>query len=63
MNNFDEVINAYIITGDSNYILYVTTKDLEEYSNFIINKMNKVKGVVSMNSKIILSKIKQKRIF
>lgn len=63
VNNFDEVINAYIITGDSNYILYVTTKDLEEYSNFIINKMNKVKGVVSMNSKIILSKIKQKRIF
>lgn len=63
INDFDEVINAYIITGDSNYILYVTTKDLDDYSQFIINKLNKVKGVVGINSKIILAKIKQKRIF
>lgn len=63
INDFDEVLNAYIITGESNYILYVTTKDLDSYSDFIIHKLNKVKGVISMNSKIIMAKIKQRRIF
>ena len=58
--NFDEVINAYIITGESNYVLHVATKDLNSFSHFVINTLNKIKGVVSINSKIILQKIIQK---
>ena len=60
IKNFDEVINAYIITGESNYVLHVATKDLNSFSHFVINTLNKIKGVVSINSKIILQKIIQK---
>jgi len=60
IKNFDEVINAYIITGESNYVLHVATKDLSSFSHFVINTLNKIKGVVSINSKIILQKIVQK---
>lgn len=31
IKNFDEVINAYIITGESNYVLHVATKDLNSF--------------------------------
>ena len=38
IRDFDEVINVYIITGESNYVLWVATKDLDSFSQFIINK-------------------------
>lgn len=60
IRDFDEVINAYIITGESNYVLLVATKDLNSFSQFVVNKLNKIKGIMSINSKIILEKVIQK---
>ncbi|WP_151802836.1 Lrp/AsnC family transcriptional regulator GigD [Acinetobacter guillouiae] len=60
IRNFDEVINVYIITGESNYVLWVATKDLDSFSQFIINKLNKIKGIMNINSKIVLKKVVQK---
>ncbi|WP_314338606.1 Lrp/AsnC family transcriptional regulator GigD [Acinetobacter guillouiae] len=61
IRDFDEVINVYIITGESNYVLWVATKDLDSFSQFIINKLNKIKGIMNINSKIVLKKVVQKR--
>lgn len=63
IREFDEVVNAFIITGDSNYVLFVATQDLNGFSQFIINKLNKVKGIANINSKIILDKVIQKKLF
>ncbi|WP_353160374.1 Lrp/AsnC family transcriptional regulator GigD [Acinetobacter guillouiae] len=60
IRDFDEVINVYIITGESNYVLWVATKDLDSFSQFIINKLNKIKGIMNINSKIVLKKVVQK---
>ncbi|TCM67504.1 DNA-binding Lrp family transcriptional regulator [Acinetobacter calcoaceticus] len=60
IQGFDEVINAYIITGESNYVLHVATQDLNAFSQFVINKVNKIKGIMNINSKIILQKVIQK---
>ena len=62
IDRFEEVINAYIITGDSNYVLHVGTQDLNAFSQFIVHKLNKVKGIMNINSKIILEKVIQKSI-
>lgn len=59
---FDEVVKAFIITGDSNYVLFVATQDLNGFSQFIINKLNKVKGIANINSKIILEKVIEKNL-
>lgn len=63
ISDFVEVINAFIIIGDSNYVLLVATKDLNSFSQFIINKLNKISGIFNINSKIILEKVIQKQIF
>ena len=60
IRDFDEVINVYIITGESNYVLWVATKDLDSFSQFIINKLNKIKGIMNINSQIVLKKVVQK---
>ncbi|WP_139852470.1 Lrp/AsnC family transcriptional regulator GigD [Acinetobacter pullicarnis] len=63
IRDFEEVINAYIITGDSNYVLHIATKDLNSFSQFVVNKLNKIKGIMNINSKIILEKVVHKSLF
>ena len=63
IRDFAEVINAYIITGDSNYVLHIATKDLNSFSQFVVNKLNKIKGIMNINSKIILEKVVHKSLF
>lgn len=62
IDGFEEVINAYVITGESNYVLHVATKDLNAFSQFIINKLNKIKGIISINSKIIFNQVIWKKL-
>lgn len=57
IERFEEVTKAYIITGESNYVLHVAVKDLNAFSQFVIYKLNKVKGITNINSKIILEKV------
>ena len=63
IRDFEEVINAYIITGDSNYVLHIATKDLNSFSQFVVHKLNKIKRIMNINSKIILEKVVHKSLF
>lgn len=56
----DEVVNAFIITGKANYLLYVRTRDFEEFSQFIVNRLNKLRGVTRIHSQIVLDKLKSR---
>lgn len=53
-----EVIGAYIVTGETNYVLHVRTRDFEAFSQFIVNRLNKLKGVTKIYSQIVLSELK-----
>jgi len=53
-----EVMSAYIITGDSNYILRVLARNLRHYSDFIVNRLYRTPGVMDIRSNIVLQKIK-----
>src|SRR5690606_21949752 len=50
INQMPEVINAYIVTGDANYLLYVRTPNFEEFSQFVVNRLNKIKGITKIHS-------------
>ncbi|CAM5185221.1 DNA-binding Lrp family transcriptional regulator OS=Castellaniella defragrans OX=75697 GN=HNR28_003383 PE=4 SV=1 [Castellaniella denitrificans] len=53
-----EVVSAYIVTGETNYVLLVRTRDFEEFSQFVVNRLNKLKGVTKICSQIVLSELK-----
>jgi len=56
--SWPEVIEATIVTGQANYTLTVRTRDLGHYSDFIINRLYKAPGVMSINSNMVLGTIK-----
>ncbi|AZY47872.1 Lrp/AsnC family transcriptional regulator [Bordetella avium] len=53
-----EVHEASIVTGASNYVLQVRTSDLAAFSNFVVDKLNRVHGVREICSHIVMRKVK-----
>ena len=56
--SWPEVIAATIVTGQANYILTVRARDLTHYSEFIVNRLYKTPGVMSINSNMVLGTVK-----
>jgi Lrp/AsnC family transcriptional regulator, leucine-responsive regulatory protein len=56
--NWPEVIAATIVTGQANYILTVRARDLTHYAEFIVNRLYKTPGVMSINSNMVLGTVK-----
>ncbi|ALD89830.1 AsnC/Lrp family transcriptional regulator [Cupriavidus gilardii CR3] len=58
VQSWPEVLSAYVITGDSNYILRVQARNLKHYSDFIVNRLYRTPGVMDIRSNIVLQRIK-----
>jgi DNA-binding Lrp family transcriptional regulator len=58
IHRWPEVVTARIVTGTSNYVLTVRTRDLEHFSHFVVHKLHKEPGVMAINSNIVLETLK-----
>jgi len=54
-----EIIECHHVTGDSDFLLIIVTKDIEAYNDFISNKLSRVSNVGKVRSAFSLS-IKKK---
>ncbi|MBN3790947.1 Lrp/AsnC family transcriptional regulator [Burkholderia sp. Ac-20353] len=59
IRQWPEVVSAQIVTGGSNYMLTVRARDLDHYSDFVINTLHRAAGVMSINSSIVLATLKR----
>lgn len=60
VQRWPEIVAAYIITGDCNYILRVQAPSLQHYSEFIIERLYKTPGVMDIRSNIVLRTLKER---
>lgn len=60
IKKFDEVLECYHVTGESDFLLKIAVKNIQEYEHFIIEKFTKIKGVNKINTSFILSTFKHK---
>ncbi len=56
----DEITEASIVTGASNYILTVCTRNLKAFSQFVEDKLSKIPGVRNLSSHIVMRKVKNR---
>lgn len=54
-----EVAAAYVVTGESNYMLHVQARDLKHYSGFIVDKLYRAPGVMDIRSNLVMRKVKE----
>jgi Lrp/AsnC family leucine-responsive transcriptional regulator len=58
MRDLNEVMECYLMTGDSDYLLRVVVSDVEELENFIVNRLSRIPGVASIRSSFALKQVK-----
>ncbi|WP_317204595.1 Lrp/AsnC family transcriptional regulator [Janthinobacterium sp.] len=54
LQNLDEVIGSYVVTGEANYLLRVRARNLKHYSDFVLEKLYKMPGVLDIRSYMVL---------
>ena len=52
-----EVMECYLMTGDSDYLLRVVTSDLQAYEKFLMRHLTKFPGVSSIKSSFALKQV------
>jgi Lrp/AsnC family transcriptional regulator, leucine-responsive regulatory protein len=55
-----EVMECYLMTGDSDYLLRVLVRDIRELESFILNSLSKITGISNIRSSIALKQVRYK---
>jgi Lrp/AsnC family leucine-responsive transcriptional regulator len=57
---FPEVMEGYLMTGDSDYLLRVVVRDAIALQHFIVGRLSKTRGVANIRSSFALKQVKYK---
>jgi Lrp/AsnC family transcriptional regulator len=55
---FPEVLDAYVLMGQTDFMLRIVTEDIDAYERFFFEKLSKLPGVQEITSTVALSEIK-----
>jgi len=58
MNRYSEVMECYLMTGDSDYLIRVVVDDVQALQRFIVQHLSKIKGVANIRSSFALKQVK-----
>lgn len=59
VQNLNEVVECYCISGDSDFLLKIIVSDIDEYKGFIMNKLAGIGNIGNARSHIVVSETKQ----
>ncbi len=55
----DEIVEAYHITGDGDFLLKMFSPSIADYQQFIVEKLSKIDGVGQIQSKVVMKTLKK----
>jgi Lrp/AsnC family transcriptional regulator, leucine-responsive regulatory protein len=58
MNRYSEVMECYLMTGDSDYLIRVVVEDVHALERFIVDQLSKIHGVANIRSSFALKQVK-----
>jgi DNA-binding Lrp family transcriptional regulator len=58
VNRFPEIVECYLMTGDSDYLLRVVVPDVQSLEKFMLNGLTKISGVANIRSSFALKQVK-----
>ncbi|PLW75953.1 Lrp/AsnC family transcriptional regulator [Cohaesibacter celericrescens] len=59
----DEVLECYILTGQTDYQLRVLVPDLNAYEDFIRSRIHPIGGIASIDTSFVFSTVKKTSVF
>lgn len=58
VNNLQEVVETYHISGDYDYLLKVHVADMNEFREFMVKKLTKINHIGSTHSMFVINEVK-----
>ena len=59
IQDLDEVMECYHVTGDDDYLLKVVCSSIAEYESFVVEKLSILKNLGKIKSSVVLSTLKK----
>ncbi|MBT5187248.1 MAG: Lrp/AsnC family transcriptional regulator [Kordiimonadaceae bacterium] len=63
IERLDEVMECYLMTGKSDYLLHVLSKDLKDFEYFVREKLSTIPGIAGIDSSFVYGRVKRKLVF
>lgn len=60
MQRYPEVMECYLMSGDSDYLIRVVVRDVPSLQRFIVEELSKITGVANIRSSFALKQVKYK---
>ena len=60
IKEYNEVMEAYLMTGDADYLLRIVVKDLQTYEKFLKENLTSIPGISSIRSYFSLKQVTRK---
>jgi len=60
IKEYKEVMEAYLMTGDADYLLRIVVKDLQTYEKFLKENLTSIPGIASIRSYFSLKQVTRK---
>lgn len=58
INEIDEIVECYIITGDADFLLKIVCKDLASYEQLLFKKLSQIEEIERLKTLMTLSDVK-----
>lgn len=55
--SYKEVMECYLMTGSSDYLVRIVVPDLESYERFLADKLTRIQGVANIQSSFALKQV------
>lgn len=59
----DQVLECFVMTGTSDYLLRVVVADLADYENFVRRRLHPIGGIGSIDSSFVYGVVKKTNVF
>ncbi len=63
VSKIDAVLECYMMTGVSDYLLKVIVADLADYENFVRKRLHPIGGIASIDSSFVYGVVKKTNVF
>jgi Lrp/AsnC family transcriptional regulator, leucine-responsive regulatory protein len=60
IHEYKEVMEAYLMTGEADYLLRIVVKNLQAYEKFLKENLTKIQGIASIRSYFSLKQVTRK---
>ena len=59
INEMNEVLECYIISGEFDFMLKVVTENMNAYYDFHVNKLSEIENIANVQSVFVMGSVKQ----